>query len=340
MPSTVVQSQRRRERFESAGLCHLCGKEPCFKGNKAGRQCLLKRNEHKQIVRQVALDQGLCQECRTRPAEKDSKHCSNCLMKSRQRANNEQHSVCVKCSKLTGLKRAKFCDNCRPAPNEGSRKYKADARIKELIREAYAKGTAARVAGNGGKSYVTCLAKQIGWPYWAVQKEAQRLGIVRIKEPDWSPEELKILERNAHWSPSTIRKRLIDKGYVRSLTAIELKRRRLNLFASKDYISPFDLAKNCFGVSVDVVKRWIKRGWLRAMERKDIDREDTCHWIKIEWVRDFVLKHPLEFDIRKVDQLWFIDLLSKGSVGVNLAEIREAETPSLAEMERNEFGSE
>lgn len=339
MASTVEQINRRRRRFIDAGLCQLCGKEPPLKGHKAGRECLMKRNAQKIQAREQSFFGGNCEECRITPVKEGLHRCEGCLQKARERASAVQSTICEVCSKSTNRKKARWCDEHRPKPSEGRRKYKADARIAELIREAYAQGEAARKAGEK-RAYLTILAEQIGWPYWAVQAEGRRLGVTRIKESNWSAEELLILERNSHWTPSTIRKRLKERGYYRSLNAIEVKRNRLNLFNSSGYMSPHDLARHCFGVSPDVVKRWVNKGWLRAMERKDVERDDTCHWIKPEWVYEFVVKHPLAFDIKKVDQLWFIDLLTSGNVGVPLSEIKEQKPLSLSEMERNEFGIE
>lgn len=340
MASTVEQTNRRRQRFIDAGLCHLCGQEPPLKGHKAGRECLMKRNAQKIQAREEAFFGGNCEECRNNPVKEGLRRCEECLQKARERATDKRRSsTCETCGETTGCRRAKWCDKHRPAPGK-TRRYKADARTAEMIREAYALGAAARKPGEKGKAYVTCLAKKLGWPYWALQKEAQRLGVTRIKADDWSEEELEILQRNAHWTPSTIRQRLKSAGYLRSITAISMKRTRLNLFKSHDYMSPFDLAKNCFGVAQDVVARWIKRGWLRAMERKDTERGDNCYWIKQQWVYDFVVKHPLAFDLRKVDQLWFIDLLTNGNVGVPLQESKDGKQLSISEMERNEFGGE
>lgn len=337
MPSTVEQIQRRRERFESKGLCKLCGKESPFKHHKIGRKCLRKSSDQKSKAREAALLQGKCQECRLKPTEGDSKHCSDCLQRARERAATRS-TLCETCGGQTGRKRAKYCDEHRPT-RKSNRKYKADERTAELIREAYSRGAAARGTQTGRKSFLTHLAQKLGWPYWAVQSEARRLGVTRSKESNWSKEELDILERNAHWTPSTIRKRLKERGYNRSVTAIEVKRYRLSFFRSKEFLSAYDLAINCFRVSAEVVTRWIKQGWLRAMERKDVNRSDcTFFWIKPEWIYEFVLKHPLVFDIRKVDQLWFIDLLTQGKAGLSLQEMSESHAPSVTQMERNEFG--
>jgi hypothetical protein len=339
MASTVEQIQRRRQRFAEQGLCHLCGKEPPLKDHKAGRDCLLKRNAQKVAVREQAFFGGMCQGCRINPVKDDLRHCEDCLRQAHGRAAATPYTLCEVCGESTNRKKARWCDKHRPAPGAGKRKYKADARIAELIKGAYAQGEAARKSGEK-KSYLTCLAETIGWPYWAVQAEARRLGVTRIKESNWSNQELTILERNAHWTPTTIRKRLKEQGYYRSLHAIENKRNRLNLFKSHDYMSPYDLAKHCFRVSPDTVKRWMAKGWLRTLERKDVERNDTCHWIKQQWVYDFVVKHPLAFDIKKVDQLWFIDLLTSGNVGVKLQESKDSKPLSITEMERNEFGGE
>lgn len=337
MPSTVEQSQRRRQRFEANGLCHLCGQEPRFKDNKTGKNCLLKVNARKVDARDQALSDGKCQECRLKPVCEGHKHCEDCLRQARERVAARAFTHCVTCGQSTGRKVARYCDDHRPTRNV-RRKYLADERIAELIRELYSQGSAAREAGEIGKSSLRRLAKKIGWPYWAVQAEAARLGVARIKEDEWCAEELEILEKNAHWQPSTIRKRLRARGYSRSLNGIKVKRSRLRLASSHDYMSPFNLATNCFRVSPSVVKKWIKLGWLKAIER-DVERKDTCHWIRREDVYSFVTRHPMTFDIRKVDQLWFIDLLTQGKVGLSLQEMnKESCQPSVAEMERNEFG--
>lgn len=44
-------------------------------------------------------------------------------------------------------------------------------------------------------------------------------------------------------------------------------------------------------------------------------------------VREFIRTHPTAFDIRTVDQVWFVDLVFKGDVALTATEaIREPET--------------
>ena len=71
------------------------------------------------------------------------------------------------------------------------------------------------------------------------------------------------------------------------------------------------------GIDSHVVARWIKSGHLKAQLRGTARNEqqggDTC-LIRENDVRRFVLDHPTEIDLRKVDQLRFSDLITNGFV--------------------------
>jgi hypothetical protein len=40
------------------------------------------------------------------------------------------------------------------------------------------------------------------------------------------------------------------------------------------------------------------------------------YWITHNAVREFVLKHPDEIDLRKVEKWWFLDLMTAGRIGI------------------------
>lgn len=68
-----------------------------------------------------------------------------------------------------------------------------------------------------------------------------------------------------------------------------------------------------FGVDIKVVTRWIDQGWLVAGRRgtKRVESQGGDQWwIKRKHVRDFVIESIGIIDIRKVDKVWFVDLLS------------------------------
>jgi hypothetical protein len=65
------------------------------------------------------------------------------------------------------------------------------------------------------------------------------------------------------------------------------------------------------------VTRWIKSGHLKAKFRgtaRGPQQNGDSYLIQEKDIRRFVLDHPTDIDLRKVDQLWFLDLLTNGLV--------------------------
>jgi hypothetical protein len=63
------------------------------------------------------------------------------------------------------------------------------------------------------------------------------------------------------------------------------------------------------------VTRWINAGQLKATLRgtaRDERQNGDIYLIREKDVRRFVLEHPSDIDLRKVDQLWFLDMLTNG----------------------------
>ena len=153
---------------------------------------------------------------------------------------------------------------------------------------------------------ITAISRALRVPRWAVKKRAQQLGMVRCKDRQWSREEEEFLEASLpRLSLHTIARKL-----RRSLTAVRLKAKRLGLRKSDGAFTARAVALG-FGVDDHAVLRWINGGLLKA-QRRHSDRDHDMYFISDRCLREFVVKHPLEFDVRKVDQLWFIDLLTDG----------------------------
>lgn len=195
-----------------------------------------------------------------------------------------------------------------PAPKRGKqRRWKPTPEIDDVIRRLYAE----RV-GRDRVPHLKDFAKKIGWPDWAVKKRGRELGLARTKESAWSDEEVELLHRYAWMSDDRIRLKLKAAGFTRTATAIHLKLKRTGAKQSGDFYSATGLA-TLFGCDSHCVARWIKNGYLKAISRGTQRTEkqggDT-YLIYHKDVRQFVTDHPMEFDIRKVDQLWFIDLLT------------------------------
>lgn len=166
-----------------------------------------------------------------------------------------------------------------------------------------------------GDNQVNELAKKFGYPRWAVSHRARDIGAyeMRIKEPNWSDEELRVLKNNAHLTPERIRLALKMAGFNRSITGVLLKRKRLGMLQNLPGQSATSLAK-CFGGDAKMITGWIENGWLKA-EKRGTDRTEKqggdMYYILTSDVRAFIIENIGVIDIRKVDKFWLIEILTK-----------------------------
>lgn len=196
-------------------------------------------------------------------------------------------------------------------PGGRIRKYRANDRIDAIIREAYRR----RLEQND-RGATRWAEIKTGWPKFMISRRGAELGLARTKEPNWSPTELAILEETAHLGPEAVQRSLAKRGFARSRTAVLLKRKRLRLTAQLDGYCGNALAE-LFGVDSHRVYRWIAHGMLAA-ERRGTDRShkqggDT-YWIRRQDVHAFVMQHPDEYDLRKVEKWWFLSLITEGRI--------------------------
>jgi hypothetical protein len=204
---------------------------------------------------------------------------------------------------------------CVPGQHGGSggriRKYRTNDRIDAIIREAYRR----RLEEND-RGATRWAEIKTGWPKFMISRRGAELGLAHTKEPNWSPTELAILGETAHLGAEAVQRRLAKRGYSRSRTAILLKRKRLKLTAHLDGYSGNALA-DLFGVDNHRIYRWIAAGMLVA-QRRGTDRShkqggDT-YWISRQDVHAFVMQHPDEYDLRKVEKWWFLSLITEGRI--------------------------
>ena len=191
------------------------------------------------------------------------------------------------------------------------RKYGFSAQIDQRIREIYLGHPNAKT-----RPGIRHLAEQVGIPHWALKKRARELGLTRTKEKPWSEPELAILARFAWMSDERIRLKLKAAGYTRTVTGIHLKLMRMRFKCDPSFYSGKGLAQ-ALGIDSHVVTRWIKGGHLKARFRGTSRSEQQggdIYLIREKDVRRFILEHPTEIDLRKVDQLWFLDLITNGFV--------------------------
>jgi hypothetical protein len=187
-----------------------------------------------------------------------------------------------------------------------SRPWPVDAEMDRHIVECY--------RNHPERGAVNRLAARLGRPVWWVKKRAVVLGVtIRLtKEPAWSAAEIELLRKHAHKTPEVIRRTFTKHGFRRTPTAITVKRCRLQLDTiDYDHYTARQLAAE-FGVDPTTVSAWIERGWLKATRRGTARTEaqgGDHWWIKRKDVRGFIAENAGVIDLRKVDKVWFIDLL-------------------------------
>src|ERR1019366_9883518 len=191
------------------------------------------------------------------------------------------------------------------------RKYAFTDQIDQVIREVYFNHRDAKK-----RPGIRLLAKKVGMPHWALKKRARELGLAPTKELPWSEAELRILARYAWMSDERIRLKLKSAGYARTVTAIHLKLKRMRFKHDGSFYSASGLAQ-ALGIDSHAVTRWIKSGHLKAKLRGTARTEQQngdIYLIHEKDVRRFILEHPTDIDLRRVDQIWFLDLITNGLV--------------------------
>ena len=175
----------------------------------------------------------------------------------------------------------------------------------EQIHEIYQSGT--------GHSQVRELANRLGLPRWKVTRYAIDRGWVakQHKEPNWVPEELRLLKEFARHTPQVIRRKLLEHGYTRSTQGIVLKRKRMDLLKELGGISATRLS-GYLGVDIHFVTRAIEEGRLAAERRQTMrtEKQGGDSWfITPSDIRAYIIDNIHEIDIRKVDKYWFVSVL-------------------------------
>lgn len=190
-------------------------------------------------------------------------------------------------------------------------KYEFTTMMDEAIRRAYRERPT-----NGAIPGVRSLSEKWDIPTWTIKRRAGKLGLTREKNAVWTEKEIELLEQYAHLPPSVIEKKFLANWFFRSAAAIKIKLLRFEVrrdAQSGDY-TPTTLGM-CFGTDQKVIVRWINLGLLKATVILDRADGQKRRIVKEADIIEFIRKNPMTFDIRKVDQMWFVDLLLGGKVG-------------------------
>jgi len=218
------------------------------------------------------------------------------------------------CKRPAKGKAGKFCVQCAAARRSAGRKlkYAWTPAMDDQIRSAYRLHLTS--PGHKRVSIKGVLGARFGRPDYIIQQRASKLGLCRPKEKRWTEAEVELLALHSWKSEPRISEIFRRNGFHRSANAIHVMRVRQLGVRRRDYpfYSANSLAK-LMGIDRHGVMLWIKRGLLEA-KRRGTERsanQGGDEWlIRPSHIRRFLIENPVLFDIRKVEQLWFMDLLT------------------------------
>ena len=151
------------------------------------------------------------------------------------------------------------------------------------------------------------IAAHLGVPKWVVWERASALGLSRTKDTSRSPSDVAYLEANFHRVPI----RQISKELVRMVAAVKRKARRLGYRKNSEGYNTCSLSL-ALRVNPDWVSRRIRAGKINASRRfteRTVQQNGNSYLITEQEVFRVIREHTFEVDPRKVDQLWFLDLV-------------------------------
>ena len=152
---------------------------------------------------------------------------------------------------------------------------------------------------------------------WYFRRLALKMGLAHCaRPPRWTEiEEKYLLDHYPAMGLKALRRALmaLNGGTPRSFTAICLKIKRLHLLSTDG--EGFTIRGICdlFGCDHHRVERWIAAGWLRGKRRGTLRTKrqggDQWHFDPAR-VRSFIVAHPEEIDVRRVEPVAFIRLVA------------------------------
>ena len=159
------------------------------------------------------------------------------------------------------------------------------------------------------------IAAHLGVPKWVVNRRAEVLGITRPRDIPWSPSDVAYLEANYHRAHI----KEIAKELGRTVMAVKLKARRLGYRKNGEGYNTQSLSL-ALGVTSTWVSQRIRDGKINAGRRfteRTVQQNGDSYLITDQDVFRFIREHTFEVDLRKVDQLWFLDLVHEALNSIN-----------------------
>lgn len=165
---------------------------------------------------------------------------------------------------------------------------------------------------DGSSERIDELQRRLGVPRYVILRWASQLGVTRRSQDHWwTPKEIEYLKRHFQRDKAED----IAKHLGCTVMSVRHKAHRLGLSQPRD--EGYTLTALCEGLGCHYTKakRWCDQGWLKGERRANHGSTDPWTFTPKQ-IRDFIIAHPEEIDLRRVEKLWFIDILAGGRVGI------------------------
>jgi hypothetical protein len=154
------------------------------------------------------------------------------------------------------------------------------------------------------------------YPRWYIKRKALEWGLARCtKMPDWNDKEVEYLHK---YFPQkgfvAIQNGLkrINGGLLRSVTAIVLKKKREHINKRSDGFT-MRMVEELLGADHHKIEAWVKKGWLKDGRKGTLRipiQGGDMHHFEAGNLRDLVINHYEEIDLRRVEKFYFIQLVA------------------------------
>ena len=186
----------------------------------------------------------------------------------------------------------------------------------DLLRRQY-------VSKRHGGNAIHTAAQKLSRKSADVLRRAVILGLTRVRSRyRWTEEEIAVVEQNAHKALETIQRKLKPVSpprVCRTRAAIAHQITNNRFRRCLDGMDKQTLAM-ALGVSVEQIEVWRRNGLLKATRLPSLDQHKGAKtvylqapWFFPAWqIRAFIFRFPGLIDLRRVNQLWLIELMRQG----------------------------
>lgn len=199
---------------------------------------------------------------------------------------------CSVCGELNGAPKDKLCHACRLRSRPNSRKRffwtkELDARLRDSYTRASTREDLT--------ASLDALQRLTGFPRFVILARAAELGFSFVRRRPWSTEELQFLKSNT----GRISVKALAAGLSRTYCSVKAAIRSMKLDGRVTEGYSVDELVRSFGVGKATIDRWIAKGWITRNEGRITETS----------VLRFLHMRPHEYQLRRIDEVWFKELV-------------------------------